>query len=115
MIGLRVNQWLTILAGLRSPYHGTVKLQCIILTVQIVLFPPPTLFGFSLKGYMGAFWLLLKRSVSGTEISYILCNTAGSWLTSMEGELLLSFSSTHKTFVSIVFCLGKVIMSILDM
>lgn len=60
------------------------------------------------------FWLLLKHSMRGTEISYILCNTACSWLTSMEGELLLSFSST-KTFVSIVFCLVKVIMSILDM
>lgn len=104
-----------VLTGLRSRDRGSVKLQWIIVTVQIVLFPPPTLFGFSLKGYMAAFWLLLKRSMSGTEISRILCNTACSWLTSMEGELLLSFSSTHKTFVSIVFCLGKVIKSILDM
>lgn len=76
VIGLHVRQWAAIF----------VKLQWVILTVQIVLVPHPNLFGLTLKGCTTAFWLLLKRSMSGTEISATLCNTAcvsGRWATTM--------------------------------
>lgn len=86
MIGRSLSRWVAILAGLRAPYPASVKSQWVTATVQIVLFPHPTLSGFPLKGYMAAFWLLSKRSLSGTAISDTLCNAACSWLAPMEVE-----------------------------
>lgn len=88
---LMLNIFIISAIGLRATCHGNVKLQWVILTVQMVLVPHPKLFGLTLRRYMAAFWLLLKCRMSGTEISDTLHNTACSWLAPVEGELLLLF------------------------